>query len=121
MSGSAAATETPGAVAIAVTDEALTARPGDGRSVSAPLARFPRLVRAAPAGPDSRRLRGSGDGAHRPALGGDVGAEGLPAGCRPTGSGESFRRRPEAKRAGRPPGVPSLFPERCARRAAREA
>ena len=121
MNGSAAATGTPGAVATAVTDEALTAGPGGGRSASAPLARFPRLVRAAPAGRDSRRLPGDGDGAHWPDLGGGIGAEGLPAGCRPTGSGESCRRRPEAKRAGRPPGVPSLFPERCARRAAREA
>ena len=119
MGGPAAATGAPGSAACAVADEAPTAAPCGGRSISAPRARFRRLVRAAPAGRGGRPLSGDGDAVRRPDPGGDGGA--LPAGCRPAGSWESFRRRIEAKRAGRLPGTPPPFPERGAGRAARGA
>ena len=121
MSGSAAAIETPGAVAVAVTDEALTARLGDGRSISVPLAWFPRLVHATPAERDNWSLSNDGEHVHWPDLDEDISVGGLLAGYRSNESGESFRRWLEAKRAGRPLDIPSLFPERYARPAAREA
>ena len=111
----------PDAVAVAVTDEALTAGLGDGRSISVPLAWFPRLVHATPAERANWRLLGDGDGIHWPDLDEDISVEGLLAGYRSNESGESFRRWLEAKRAGRPLDIPSLFPERYARPAAREA
>ena len=51
----------------------------------------------------------------------DIGVEGLLAGWRSNESEESLRRWIEAKRAGRPLGLASLFPERAAPPATDEA
>ncbi len=67
-----------------------------------PLAWYPRLADARPLERENWELIGAGEGTHWPDLDEDISVEGLLAG-RSSGEGpESFRRRLEAKRAGRP-------------------
>jgi hypothetical protein len=78
--------------ALAVTDEALTVDLADGRTLSVPLAWYPRLLHANAAERANWRLIGRGEGIHWPDLDEDISVEGLLAG-RPSGeSQESLRR-----------------------------
>lgn len=121
MTGSAAAVGTPTAVSVAVTGETLTAALADGRGISVPLAWYPRLLHASPAERDRWELSSDGQHVHWPGLDEDIGVEGLLAGWRSDESEESLRRWIEAKHAGRPLDLASLFPERAAPPAAGEA
>ena len=85
----------------AVTEDTLSVELADGRTISAPLAWYPRLVHATQAERDNWELIGDGQGIHWPDLDEDLSVEGLLAG-RPSGESQrSFKRWLEAKRAGR--------------------
>src|SRR5437667_207267 len=75
---------------VALTDDTLTVDLSDGRSISVPLAWYPRLVHGFPEERRSWRLIGRGEGIHWPELDEDISVEGLIAG-RPSGeSQQSF-------------------------------
>ena len=77
---------------VAVTDELLRVDLEDGRSVSAPLAWFPRLQQGTTAERQNWRFIGRGEGIHWPALDEDVSVEGLLLG-KPSGESQaSFAR-----------------------------
>jgi len=93
----------PVAETVTVTEDTLTVDFSDGRSLSVPLAWFPRLVHATPAERKSWRLIGRGHGIHWSQLDEDISVEGLLAG-KPSGeSRASFKKwlsawRPSASR-----------------------
>lgn len=77
---------------VAVTDEALTVDLTDGRTLSVPLAWYPRLLHGTPAERNHWELIGDGEGIHWPELDEDLSVEGLLLG-RPSGESQrSFRR-----------------------------
>ncbi len=82
----------PAAESVEVTDDTLTAELSDGRSISVPLAWYPRLVHAAPDERGKWRLIGDGVGIHWPDLDEDISVEGLLAG-RPSGESQRSLRR----------------------------
>jgi Protein of unknown function (DUF2442) len=71
-----------------VTDESLTVDLVDGRTITVPIARYPRLVHGTGQERNNWRLIGGGEGIHWPDLDEDLSVEGLLLG-RP--SGESQR------------------------------
>ncbi len=73
---------------VTVTEEALTVELSDGRSISVPLAWFPRLMHGTPEERSGWHLIGQGLGIHWSALDEDVSVENLLAG---RASGESQR------------------------------
>jgi len=79
----------PAVTAVIVTDEAVQFEPSDGRTVSAPLAWYPRLAHGTPAERAHWRLVGRGAGVHWPDLGEDISVEGVLAG-RPFGESQSL-------------------------------
>ena len=80
------------AVRVNVTDEAISVVLADGRTVTAPLVWYPRLVHATPEERADWRLVGGGSGIHWPELDEDLSVEGLLAG-RPSGERrESLQR-----------------------------
>ena len=94
--------EIPGAQRVTVTEDTLTADLMDGRTLSVPLAWYPRLLQATPDERDNLELHAAGRHIHWPDLDEDLSVEGLLAG-RPSGEGtRSFQRWQEARRAGRP-------------------
>ena len=76
------------AQSVSVTDDSLTVMLTDGRTLSVPLAWYPRLLHGTTAERNNWRLIGCGDGIHWPDLDEDISVSGLIAG-RP--SGESAR------------------------------
>src|SRR3954468_2455702 len=86
MTSSLAEIAVPVATNVAVTDDTLTVDLSDGRSISVPLAWYPRLAHGSPEERQSWRLIGRGDGIHWPDLDEDISVEGLLAG---KSSGES--------------------------------
>ncbi|MBI1764017.1 MAG: DUF2442 domain-containing protein [Acidobacteria bacterium] len=78
----------PTAVAVSVTNEKLTVELADGRSLTVPLAWYPRLLHGSPAERQAWQLLGEGYAIEWPELDEHIGIEGLLAG-RP--SGESQR------------------------------
>lgn len=76
------------AVAVHVTADTLTVELTDGRSISAPLAWYPRLGHGTPAERANWRLIGRGEGVHWPDLDEDISVDNLLNGSR---SGESPR------------------------------
>lgn len=86
MSTSAVELEAPFAQNVTVSDDTLSVDLSDGRSISVPLAWYPRLSHASSAERKRWRLIGRGSGIHWDALDEDISVEGLLAGKR---SGES--------------------------------
>ena len=82
----------PEAEGVEVTDDTLTAELADGRSISVPLAWYPRLAHAAPHELRNWRLIGGGEGVHWPDLDEDISVEGLLAG-RPSAESQTSLRR----------------------------
>lgn len=77
---------------IVVTDDTLTVDFADGRSISVPLAWYPRLVHGTPEERNHWRFIGDGEGIHWPDLDEDLSVEGLLLG-RPSGESQrSFQR-----------------------------
>jgi hypothetical protein len=73
---------------VTVTEDALTVDLDDGRTISVPLAWYPRLLHGTPEERAHTRLIGGGEGIHWPELDEDIRVEGLLLG-KP--SGESQR------------------------------
>ena len=80
------------ATRIEVTADALAAELSDGRTLSVPLAWYPRLLHATPAERQAWRLVGAGSGVHWPALDEDISVANLLAGKRSGESQGSLRR-----------------------------
>ena len=82
----------PAATDVAITDDTLTVDLSDGRSISVPLAWYPRLVHASKKERKKWRLIGRGEGVHWPELDEDISVEALIAG-KPSGeSQQSFAK-----------------------------
>ena len=84
---------------IEVFDEALVVSLSDGRKVSTPLSRYPRLMHGTPAERDNWRLIGGGYGIHWPDLDEDLSVEGLLLGKPSMESQSSFKRWLERRQA----------------------
>jgi len=84
--------EIPNAESVSVTEDALSVELSDGRSVSVPLAWFPRLLYGTPTERDDWRLIGKGEGIHWEALDEDISIESLLAGRRSGESPESLKK-----------------------------
>ena len=87
-------TELKGALAqnISVSDDALVADLEDGRTITVPLAWFPRLAHGTPTERGNWRLIAGGEGIHWPDLDEDISIESLLAGRRSGETQESLRR-----------------------------
>ena len=92
----------PGAMAIEVSDDTLTAELSDGRTLSVPLSWYPRLIHATPEERNNWQLIGAGEGIHWPDLDEDISVEMLLGGWPSGESQSSLKRWLEAKRAGLP-------------------
>ena len=80
------------ALNIAVTEDALTVDLADGRTISAPLAWYPRLLHGTLSERTNWRLIGAGEGIHWPDLDEDISVKNLVLG-RPSGESQaSFQR-----------------------------
>ena len=99
---STSGTELGDVVAQSVTanDEALIVDLADGRTITVPLAWFPRLAHGTSAERANWRLIGGGVGIHWPDLDEDISVESLLAGRRSGETQASLRRWLEARRAG---------------------
>ena len=86
MHSSTVDTQTPTAARVEVNDEALCVELTDGRTITVPLAWFPRLSHGTPEERNHWRLIADGRGVHWPDLDEDISVENLLAG---KSSGES--------------------------------
>ncbi len=77
---------------VQVTEDALTVDLVDGRTVTVPLAWYPRLAHGSPAEGSRWRLIGRGEGIHWPDLDEDISIESLLAG-RPSGESPASLQR----------------------------
>jgi hypothetical protein len=77
---------------VTVSNEAILVDLTDGRTITAPLAWFPRLLHGKPEERNHWQLLGSGEGIHWPDLDEDISVEGLLLG-RPSGESQSSLRR----------------------------
>ncbi|MDP2935847.1 MAG: DUF2442 domain-containing protein [Dehalococcoidia bacterium] len=77
---------------ITVTEDALIVDLGDGRTVSVPLAWYPRLLHGTPEERNNWRLIGEGGGVHWPDLDEDVSVENIILGRASGESQRSFKR-----------------------------
>jgi hypothetical protein len=102
MSISAVEIDVPLAQHVTVTDDTLCVDLSDGRSISVPLAWYPRLQHASPAERRRWRLIGKGVGLHWDDLDEDVSVEGLLAGRSSGESQLSFKRWLAARASRRP-------------------
>jgi hypothetical protein len=88
MSSSTTETFIARAETVTTSDDALTVELSDGRTISVPLAWYPRVLHGTPEERSNWRLIGGGVGIHWPALDEDISVENLLAG---RASGESQR------------------------------
>ena len=92
MSISATEIVVPAATGISTTDDTLSVELADGRSISVPLAWFPRLLHASAAERAKWELIGHGTGIHWPLIEEDISIEGLIAGRPSTEGAKSLNR-----------------------------
>ncbi len=92
MSFSRVEIDVPDAARVEVSDDAFTVHLSDGRTISAPLAWYPRLLHARPDELARWRLIGRGEGIRWDALDEDISVEGLLAGRRSGESQASLKR-----------------------------
>jgi hypothetical protein len=85
---------------VTANDEALIVDLADGRTITVPLAWFPRLARGTAAERANWRLIGGGVGIHWPDLDEDISVESLLAGRRSGETQASLRRWLQARKAG---------------------
>jgi hypothetical protein len=90
------------AVGVKVTDDQLTVKFEDGRTLAVPLAWYPRLFHGSKRERARWRFIGRGVGIHWPALDEDISVEGLLAGRRSGESQESLKRWFEGRPSARP-------------------
>jgi hypothetical protein len=84
--------EIPNVIDVVTTDESLTVELDDGRTISVPLAWFPRLLQASIKERQNWELIGKGQGIHWEDLDEDINVEGLLAGRHSNESLVSFKR-----------------------------
>jgi hypothetical protein len=82
----------PRAVAVMIDDCTLSIELSDGRTISAPLVWFPRLLHAQPAERQDWRLVGEGEGVHWPPIDEDIGVELMVAGRPSNESAQSLAK-----------------------------
>ena len=82
----------PSAQSVTVTEDTLSVDLGDGRTISVPLAWFPRLLHATPKEKINWRFIGTGQGIHWEDLDEDISVEGLLAGLPSGESQTSFKK-----------------------------
>jgi len=99
MNTSTVETQLPSATGVRVDDDTLSVDLSDGRTVSAPLAWYPRLSHGTPAERGHWRLIGSGQGIHWPELDEDISVANLLAG-QPSGESQTSFKRWLDQRAG---------------------
>jgi Protein of unknown function (DUF2442) len=92
MTTSATETTTPLATSVATTDDTLTVELADGRTVSVPLAWYPRLLHATTAERAEWQLMAHGEGIHWPRVDEDISVSSLIAG-RPSAEGAASLQR----------------------------
>ena len=103
------------ATKVTLTEDTLTAELDDGRTISVPLAWYPRLMDATPSERDNVQLIGSGEGIHWPDLDEDVSVENLLLGGPSGESAASLQRWLEARRKGNAVTLDKLRPDRAGR------
>jgi Protein of unknown function (DUF2442) len=86
------------AIQVVVTDDTLTVELSDGRSISAPLAWYPRLLHGTSEERGRWRLIGQGRGIHWPDLDEDISVANLLVGC-PSGESQHSLKRWLGQRA----------------------
>lgn len=101
---------------VGVTEDTLTVHLADGRTLSVPLAWYPRLLHGSSKERNDWRLIGRGSGIHWPDLDEDISVENLLSGNPSGESQESFRRwladrKPQARPTSRRPN-PGIQPTR---------
>jgi hypothetical protein len=94
-----------------VSEDALLVDLADGRTITVPLAWFPRLAHGTPAERANWRLVGGGEGIHWPELDEDISVESLLAGRRSGETQESLRRWLQTRKAAREPGAAADGPD----------
>ena len=82
----------PDAEAVSVSDDTLTAELSDGRTISVPVAWYPRLLHGTANERNNWRLIGGGQGINWPDLDEDISIESLLAG-RPSGENQNSLKR----------------------------
>ena len=92
MPTSAIEIQIPSVENLTVTEDTLTVELSDGRTLSVPLAWFPRLLNASTSERDNWRLIGKGHGIHWEDLDEDISVEGLLAGKSSGESQASFKK-----------------------------
>src|SRR4051794_16850122 len=92
MNSSTVEARSPLAVRVDVSDDTLSGGVGDGRTIAAPVAWYPRLVHATAAERKTWRLIGGGVGIHWPALDEDISVANLLAGQPSAESQKSFKK-----------------------------
>ncbi len=98
MSTSTTEVRLPAAMQVSITEDSLVVDLVDGRTLSVPLAWYPRLLHGTPEERANWRLIGRGEGIHWPDLDEDLSVEGLLAGRPPGESQRSFARWLEGRR-----------------------
>ncbi len=84
--------EIPNANNVIITEDTLTVELDDGRTVSVPIAWYPRLLHATPEERKNWRFIGKGSGIHWEAIDEDISVEGILAG-QPSGESQSSLKR----------------------------
>ena len=92
MNSSTVEKQSPSATHVQVNDTTLSVDLSDGRTISAPVAWYPRLSHGKPEERDHWRLIGNGRGIHWPELEEDISVENLLAGQPSAESQTSFKR-----------------------------
>jgi len=100
MSTSGAELKEPQAQSISVSDDALVAELVDGRTITVPLAWFPRLAHGTPAERTNWRLIAGGEGIRWPDLDEDISVVSMLAGRRSGETQESLRRWLQQRESG---------------------
>ena len=77
---------------IAMDDDSVTVELNDGRTITVPIAWYPRLLHGTAAERANWRLIGTGEGIHWPDLDEDISVASLLEGRRSSEAGESLRR-----------------------------
>src|SRR2546427_10223729 len=121
MRTSRAEARAPSALRARIVDDAVVIDLSDGRTITAPLAWYPRLLHGTARERRQWRLIGAGEGIHWPDLDEDLSVEGLLAGRPSAESQASFKKWLEARRPPAnkrmPPARPSSRVHRARRRA----
>ncbi len=106
MSTSTVEARSATATQVSVTDDALTVELADGRSISAPLAWYPRLLHGTVEERSRWQLIGQGRGIHWPDLDEDISVENLLAGRPSAESQHSLKKWLGRREAGHGPLTP---------------